>query len=134
MTASTALNTYLQWPGVAQVFEYTYQRKHPRTGETSSQTQYGITSLESHRASASDLMALRRGHWAIENKSHWVRDVVLGEDLSQVRCGGIPAVMAALRNTTLSILRLAGYKAITSTMRYFAAHPKQALTLLKNNF
>ena len=134
LTASTALNTYLQWPGVAQVFEYTYQRKHPRTGETSSQTQYGITSLESHRASASDLMALRRGHWAIENKSHWLRDVVLGEDLSQVRCGGIPAVMAALRNTTLSILRLAGYKAITSTMRYFAAHPKQALTLLKNNF
>ena len=134
LTASTALNTYLQWPGVAQVFEYTYQRKHPRTGETSSQTQYGITSLESHLASASDLMTLRRGHWAIENKSHWLRDVVLGEDLSQVRCGGIPAVMAALRNTTLSILRLAGYKAITSTMRYFAAHPKQALTLLKNNF
>lgn len=134
LTASTALNAYLHWPGVAQVFEYTYQRKNVRTGQTSTQTHYGITSLESSTASASELMSLRRGHWAIENKSHYIRDVVLGEDASQVRCAMIPAIMAALRNTALSILRLAGYKAITSAMRYFAAHPKKALTLLKNNF
>ena len=38
LTASTVLNTYLQWPGVAQVFEYTYQRKHPRTQKVSYQT------------------------------------------------------------------------------------------------
>lgn len=134
LTASTALNSYLHWPGVSQVFEYTYQRKNVRTGQTSTQTHYGITSLGSSTASASELMSLRRGHWAIENKSHYIRDVVLGEDASQVRCAMIPAIMAALRNTAVSILRLAGYKAITSTMRYFAAHPKQALTLMKNNF
>ena len=134
LTTSTALNTYLQWPGIAQVFEYTYQRKHPRTGEVASKTQYGITSLQSRVATAADLLTLRRGHWAIENKSHWIRDVVLGEDASQVRCGAIPAVMAALRNTALSILRLAGYNAITSTMRYFAANPRHAMKTLKNNF
>ena len=134
LTASTALNTYLRWPGVAQVFEYTYQRKNLRTGQTSTQTHYGITSLGSSIASASELMSLRRGHWAIENKSHYIRDVVLGEDASQVRYAMIPAIMAALRNTALSILRLAGYKSITSAMRYFAAHPKKALNLLKNNF
>ena len=83
LTASTALNAYLRWPGVSQVFEYTYERKDLRTGKTSSQTQYSITSLESRGVSASDLMSLRRGHWSIENKSHWVRDMVLGEDGSQ---------------------------------------------------
>lgn len=134
LTASTAINEYIEWPGVRQVFEYTYIRKHPRTGEVSCQTHYGITSLAPNRATAADLLRLKRGHWAIENKSHWLRDVILGEDGSQVRCGAIPAVMAALRNTALSILRLAGYETITPTMRYFAAHPKQALTLLKNNF
>ena len=134
LTASTALNTYIGWPGVQQVFAYTYTRKHLKTGEVSCQTHYGITSLAPNRASAADLLHLKRGHWAIENKSHWLRDVILGEDASQVRCGAIPAVMAALRNTALSILRLAGYESITATMRYFAAHPKQALTLLKNNF
>ena len=134
LTASTAINEYIDWPGVRQVFEQTYTGKNPRTGEVSCQTHYGITSLETNRATPADLLRLKRGHWAIENKSHWLRDVILGEDASQVRCGAIPAVMAALRNTALSILRLAGYKAIAKTMRYFAAHPKQALTLLKNNF
>ena len=134
LTASTAINEYIDWPGVQQVFEQTYIRKNPRTGEVSCQTHYGITSLEPNRATPADLLRLKRGHWAIENKSHWLRDVILGEDASQVRCGAIPAVMAALRNTALSILRLAGYKAIAKTMRYFAAHPKQAWTLLKNNF
>ena len=134
LTASTAINEYIGWPGVRQVFEQTYTRKNLRTGEVSCQTHYGITSLEPNRATPADLLRLKRGHWAIENKSHWLRDVVLGEDVSQVRCGAIPAVMAALRNTALSILRLAGYESITPTMRYFAAHPKQALTLMKNNF
>lgn len=134
LTASTALNEYIGWPGVRQVFEQTYTRKNRHTGEVSCQTHYGITSLEPQRATPADLLRIKRGHWAIENKSHYLRDVILGEDASQVRCGAIPAVMAALRNTALSLLRLAGYDAITPTMRYFAAHPKQALTLLKNNF
>lgn len=134
LTASTAINEYINWPGVRQVFEYTYTRKNPKTGEVSCQTHYGITSLQPNRATAADLLRLKRGHWAIENKSHWLRDVILGEDASQVRCGAIPAVMAALRNTALSILRLAGYQAIAKTMRYFSANPKQALTLLKNDF
>ena len=134
LTCSTALNAYLRWPGISQVFEYTYQRKDLRTREVSLQTHYGITSLKPTKASAADLLTLRRGHWTIENKSHYVRDVVLGEDASQVRSGAIPAVMAALRNTTVSILRLAGHEAISKTMRYFAAHPKKALNLLKNNF
>ena len=52
---------------------------------------------------------MRRGHWAIENQSHWVRDVVLGEDASQGRCGVIPH-MLALRNTALAVLRFANYR------------------------
>ena len=44
-TTSTLLNTYLQWPGLAQVYEYRSQRKHTRTGKITHQTQYGITSL-----------------------------------------------------------------------------------------
>ena len=134
LTSSTAINEYINWPGVQQVFEYTYQRKNPKTGNVSTKTHYGISSLHPETASAEDLLRLKRGHWAIENKSHWIRDVVLAEDASQVRCGNIPAVMATLRNTALSILRLAGYDSITSAMRYFAAHPKKAWTLLKNNF
>lgn len=130
LTASTALNDYIQWPGVEQVFEYSYQRIDLSTGQVKQKTQYGITSLTPTQASAKDLLELRRGHWAIENQSHYVRDVVLAEDASQVRCGVIPQVMAALRNTALAVLRFAGYSNISKTMRYCAAHPQHALNLI----
>ena len=108
LPASTLLTDYSNWPGLAQVYQYRIERKHLRTGEITHQTQYGITSLAPQDASAEDLLTLRRGHWTIENKVHWIRDVVFGEDASQVRTGGIPQVMAALRNTVLSVLRFKG--------------------------
>ena len=130
LTASTALNDYIQWPGVEQVFVHSYERIEVSTGQVTQKTQYGITSLPPTQASAKDLLALRRGHWTIENQSHWVRDVVLGEDASQVRCGVIPQVMSALRNTALAVLRFADYQSISKAMRYCAAHPQHALTLI----
>ena len=132
LTASTALNDYIQWPGVNQVFEYSYERIDLSTGQVKQKTQYGITSLTPNQATAADLLALRRGHWAIENKSHWGRDVVLGEDASQVRRGGIPQVMSALRNTALAVLRFAGHQHLSKAMRYFAAHPQHALNLINS--
>jgi Transposase DDE domain len=48
---------------------------------------YGITSLSPERGTPEQLLALVRGHWQIENKLHWVRDVTFDEDRSQVRCG-----------------------------------------------
>ena len=130
LTASTALNDYIQWPGVNPVFAYSYERIELSTGQVKQKTQYGITSLTPNQAAAADLLALRRGHWAIENKSHWVRDVVLGEDASQVREGVIPQVMSALRNTALAVLRFAGHQQMSKAMRYFAAHPQHALNLI----
>ena len=130
LTASTALNDYIEWPGVEQVFEFSYERIDLSTGQVKQKTQYGITSLSPNQASAKNLLNLRRGHWAIENQSHWVRDVVLGEDASQVRCGVIPQVMAALRNTALAVLRFADHHSISKTMRYCAAHPQHALNLI----
>ena len=134
LTTSTALNAYIDWPGLQQVFEWKYTREHPRTGNVSTQTHYGITSLDPERATAADLLRIKRGHWAIENKSHWIRDVLFGEDASLIRCGNAPAIMAALRNTTLALLRFAGHKAIAKATRFFTANPENAITLLQNDF
>jgi predicted transposase YbfD/YdcC len=41
-----------------------------------------------------------RGHWHIENKLHWVRDVTYQEDKSLVRTGNAPRVMASLRSSS----------------------------------
>ena len=72
--------------------------------------------------------------WTIENRSHWVRDVVFGEDASEVRAADIPAIMATLRNTAIALLRFAGYTHIAKTTRFLAAKPKQALKLLTHVF
>ena len=91
---------------------------------------YGVTSLHPERATPERLLELVRGHWQIENKSHWVRDVTFDADRSQVRCGSIPQVMVALRNTAIGLLRWAGHTNIAAACRRLAAQPVQALALI----
>jgi predicted transposase YbfD/YdcC len=99
ITTSAALVGYSTWPGLAQVFEIGRYVITQKTGEERVEVVYGVTSLRPERVTPGQLLAFVRGHWHIENKSHWVRDVTFDEDRSQVRCGNIPHVMAAVRNT-----------------------------------
>ena len=131
LTASTVLTDYIDWPGLAQVYQYRAQRENTKTGEIAYQTQYGISSLTPEVASAEDLLKLRREHWTIENKVHWVRDTVLGEDASQARTGSLPEVIAALRNTAMSVLRFDGHTKIAETLRFFASKPILAVKLIQ---
>ena len=130
ITTSEALVGYSDWPGLAQVFEVGRHVITPKTGKERAEVVYGVTSLRPERATPGRLLELVRGHWSIENKSHWVRDVTFDEDRSQVRCGNIPHVMAALRNTTIGLLRWAGHPNIAAACRRLAAQPLQALALI----
>ncbi|HEY5867619.1 MAG TPA: ISAs1 family transposase [Candidatus Tectomicrobia bacterium] len=130
LTASSALAGISSWPGLAQVFQLERQVTRKKTGEERDEVVYGVSSLGSERATPSQMLALVRGQWQIENRSHWVRDVTFDEDRSQVRCGSIPQVMAALRNTTIGLLRTAGYANIAAACRRFAAQPDLALALI----
>jgi hypothetical protein len=121
---------YLEWPGQQQVFMVQRERINLRTGEVQRETVYGVTSLGPQRADAARLLRLLRGHWVIENRSHWVRDVTFDEDRSQVRVGSIPEVLAALRNAAIGLLRLGGAPNIAAATRFMAARPREALGLL----
>ena len=130
LTTSEALVGDSDWPGRAQVFELGRHVLFQKTGKERVEVVYGVTSLRPERATPERLLALVRGQWQIENKSHWVRDVTFDEDRSQVRCGNIPQVMAALRNTAIGLLRYAGYANIAAAGRRLAAQPLQALALI----
>ena len=132
--ASTSLNEHLDWPGIEQVIQYRYTDKNPNTGEETTKVHYGITSLTPEEASAQRLLELCRGHWSIENKSHWMRDTQLGEDASPVRCGAIPQVMAALRNAALAVLRFAGVTSIADKIKYYASKPLLAVNSITECF
>jgi predicted transposase YbfD/YdcC len=130
LQTSNVLVGYSDWPGLAQVFQLERQVIRKKTGEVREERVAGVTSLPLERADATRLLALVRSHWHIENKSHWVRDVTFDEDRSQVWCGNLPQVMAALRNTVIGLMRRAGYTNIAAACRRFAAQPALALALI----
>jgi hypothetical protein len=127
---SDVLGGYSAWPGLAPVFQLVRQVLRKKTGALREEVVAGVTRLAAERADVARLMTLGHRHWHIANKSHGVRDVTCDEDLSPVRCGNIPQVMAALRNTVIGLMREAGYTNITSTCRRFAAQPALALALI----
>jgi hypothetical protein len=121
------LNDFSPWPGLRQLFRLDRQTTLLKSGQVRSETVYGLTSLAPDRADAAQLLNLVRGHWSIENRSHWVRDVTFGEDGSQVRTGHLPQLMAALRNCAIALLRLHGFSSIPKGLNFFAARPYEAL-------
>jgi hypothetical protein len=112
---TTRLNNYLDWPGVGQVCRV--ERVVKKAGVQTREVAYAITSVGPEWAGAAELLGWWRGHWGIENRLHWVRDVTLGEDGSRIRTGSAPQVMAALRNAAVSLLRLLGVSNIAEALR-----------------
>ena len=55
-----------------------------------------------------------RAHWGIENRDHHVRDRILGEDDSRIRCR--PGVFARLRSFALNILRADGVSNVSEAV------------------
>jgi hypothetical protein len=128
LTATTALNGYLDWPGVGQVGRV--ESVVERDGKSTSEARYFITSVPRQVAGAEELLRWSRGHWTIENRSHYVRDVSLGEDASRIRKGSGPEVMAALRNLAIGFLRSTGVSNIAEAMRRNAARVGELFTKL----
>jgi len=130
LETSITLNEYLDWPGLQQVLKRTTRRIIVKTGEISESVTYGITSLPPDKADARTLERLWRGHWAIENRVHYVRDVSMGEDAGRSHRGNTPVVLAFLRNLILSLLRLAGWSSIPNAFRFYRARLYESLQLL----
>jgi predicted transposase YbfD/YdcC len=128
LVASTDLNGYVDWPGLAQVFRL--RRTWQEHGQPKEALHYGITSLAPEAGPPERLLALKRGHWIIENGLHRVKDVSLGEDRSLIHQGQGPTVMALLRDAAVSLLQRAGVRQITARLRYHSQHPTAAVALL----
>jgi predicted transposase YbfD/YdcC len=127
-----ALSDYLQrdWPGMAQVAQLTRTVTTKKTGKTTIEVVYIITTLSRQQASPQRLLELIRGHWSIENGSHYVRDVTFLEDRSRLRTGHAPQILAALRNLVITLIHRHGSSQIASTRRSLSSHPRRAFAWL----
>jgi predicted transposase YbfD/YdcC len=126
----TAVAAGLAFPHAAWAIQIV-RRRRPLTGKNSkkwsTETVYAITSLSVIQARPAELARIARGHWGIEDRLHWVRDVTYDEDHSQVRTGNGPHVMASLRNLAIAILRLTGHANIAAALRYHTRQPARPL-------
>jgi len=130
---------WVDFPGSAQVAQVrrtrTVKGRKAKTAKASSRSVevvYLICSLPMTDAQPETVAAWIRGHWGIENRLHWVRDVVFDEDHHQLRTRNGPEIMAALRNLAISLIRLTyGTRtAIASTTRSLSRRPKRAIKLI----
>jgi predicted transposase YbfD/YdcC len=128
LRTTTILTLHQKWAGLKQGFEL--KRKRTIKGQTTEEVVYGITSLDLEEANARRLLELTRGHWGIENKLHYVRDVTLGEDGCRVRKGSAPQVLAAVRNAVIHLLAQVDASSNAAAIRRLNNHPEEALELL----
>jgi predicted transposase YbfD/YdcC len=119
------------FPYAAQAAQVTRRSRRIKGKKWSIETVYIITSLPAETTSAADLNVMVRGHWTIENRLHWTRDVTYMEDKSMVRTGNAPRLMASLRNLAISLYRIAKITNIAKATRHTARNANRALNLAR---
>ena len=128
---------WVDWPGAAQILQI--RRTRTINARKTIEVVYAICSVPMTDAPPRLVASWIQGHWAIwghlplagENALHWVRDVVFDEDRHQLRVRNGPHVMATLRNTTITLLRLTGWTSIAAGLRHHSrdiTHPVELLT------
>jgi predicted transposase YbfD/YdcC len=130
LESTTALNEYVEWPGVAQVLRRTCWRQDLSTQAVTQEMHFGITSLNRHTVTLAHVEQFWRWHWTIENGLHYIRDVSMGEDASRLRTGHAPQALAIFRNALISLLRSEGWSFMPNAFRHYRKHVQNSLHLL----
>jgi len=130
LSATSDVKGYLDWPAVEQALCLERRVLKLKTGEITTERVYGLTSVATTDLDLTTVGQRWRGHWSIENRDHWVRDVVFGEDDCPVHLRDTPHVLACLRNAVLSLAHLSGFDSLTAATRHFALNLAQALSIV----
>lgn len=130
---SEMLNSYSDWPGLAQVYRLEREIRWWRAGKcyrTSAEVEFGITSLSRKKTSPLQLLEFRQAHWGIETGLHYRRDVTLKEDATRMTVGNTGFIMASINNLVLALIRQAKFFNTAQARRWFAADLARAFSLL----
>jgi predicted transposase YbfD/YdcC len=117
---TTHLNDYLDFPGIGQVFAIERRVIHKKSGKTSTETVFGLTSHTPPTANAALLLCFNRGHWSIENGCHYVLDWNWDEDRCTLRKGHGPENLTALRRFAIGVIKSKTKDSVASTIQRLA--------------
>ena len=107
----------LEFPSIRQICKIVRNSTDLKGNDFNEDNQFFITNATPQQADSTSLLAILRGHWSIENSSHYVRDVTFGEDASRIRSGSAPRLMATMRNLSIGVMRLGGENNIAKGLR-----------------
>jgi predicted transposase YbfD/YdcC len=129
---STALNDYLDFPHVGQVFLIERERIDKKTGEHSCETALGVTSRTPQEFSPKRLLAVNRGHWSIESVHHII-DWNYDEDRGRIRTGHGPENITRLRRFAVGVLKSfqKGTQSIAQMMRKLSFNTRLVFDYLR---
>jgi len=114
-----------RWEKLNTVIKITATREFP-SGKTEKQERYYISSLNTDR----DFNTMIRSHWGIENKLHWVLDVVFREDEQRKRAKHAAKNFAMVRKIALNLLKKDTGKESLRSKRLKAAWSREFLVNL----
>jgi predicted transposase YbfD/YdcC len=130
LTCGNAHIEDVDWPHVQQVVRRECERIILKTGQRTHEVSYALVSLRPEEGGAAVVEAFWRGHWTIENRLHYVRDVTLGEDAGHAARGATAHVLAALRNGLLALFRQARWTSVPDALAHYGASVARAFTLI----
>jgi predicted transposase YbfD/YdcC len=114
---TTELNRYLDFPHVGQAFVIERHCINKKTGESSLDVAYGITSRTPEQSTAQQVLKVNRGHWTIENSCHYIIDWNYDEDRSRIRKGHGPENITRLRRFAIGVIKSKGTRSVAQKMR-----------------
>lgn len=129
--SSEQLNDYVDFPYAKQVACVEREVFEVSKKTTRIERVYLISSQTRAQAGPAQLLELNRGHWGIENRLHYVRDMAYDEDRCRARTGNTPRTLACLRNFAIGLLRKFKVTNITSAFRGLAANADHVLKMLR---
>jgi predicted transposase YbfD/YdcC len=130
LTCGNAHIEDVDWPDVQQVVRRECERITLKTGKRTHEVTYGLVSMSPKEAGAATIEALWRGHWTIENRVHYVRDVSFGEDAGHAAHGTTAHALAALRNGLLRLFRHAHWPSVPDALAHYGAAVVRAAVLI----
>ena len=91
------------WEGVKSIAKVTARVYHQASGRETFEERYYISSLSGNAAFVNRAV---RKHWHVENKLHWVLDVIFKEDYCRVRTGNGAENLTTVRKIALNAIKI----------------------------
>ena len=111
------------------------QRTIKKSGESSEESRYYLSSREAGEHTAGQWLGLIRGHWAgVENRNHWRRDALMGEDGSRSRNATLLANLALIRSALLQVMSPhLETQSLPQLREYLHSKPARTLAILSQS-